>query len=120
MPVLAEVNRAGLVTDFSQPGVELDEHGNGQRAAVAGLCTQATAAWLRAAVRRTELVAVVRDLFSSAMVSLVVTLDEGEEYTWLGRGAYLDGYYEDLSPYLLAQLRAADLQYVEILSLIHI
>jgi hypothetical protein len=33
VPVLAQLNRAGYVTDFSQPGIALDANGNGQRAA---------------------------------------------------------------------------------------
>jgi hypothetical protein len=40
---LAEINRLGLVTIFSQPGQPIDEIGFGQRAAVAGFATAKTA-----------------------------------------------------------------------------
>jgi hypothetical protein len=86
VPVLAELNRAGYVTDFSQPGIALDANGNGQRAAVAGFCSEVMAVRLMDAVCRTDLVVVAGDPDKPVNASIVVTVDDGREFTWLGRG----------------------------------
>jgi hypothetical protein len=53
--ILAAANRAGFVTDFSQPGVD-DKSGLVQRAAVYGFASAATFTALAAAAADTELI----------------------------------------------------------------
>jgi hypothetical protein len=54
--VLANFNRRGLVTDFSQPGKALTDEGFAQRAAVSGYACESVANRLAALTHRTYLV----------------------------------------------------------------
>jgi hypothetical protein len=101
IPVLAAVNRAGLVTDFSQPGQPL-VGGCAQRAAVGGFCDEQMLSELIRATFGTELVLMYFAPNSVSEARVVVTLDAGEEFTWLGRietaEDIADAYAEDLAP----------------------
>ncbi|MFJ9903936.1 DUF6919 domain-containing protein [Streptomyces sp. NPDC101152] len=83
VPVLADLNRHGYVTAFSQPGVPLDEDGDGQRAAVSGFCTEQTAQRIKASLLRTELVVVAYPGGSDVAPSIVATVYGGEN-VWVG------------------------------------
>jgi hypothetical protein len=100
VPVLAALNRAGFVTKFSQPGIPLS-NGNAQRAAVGGFCDDAMLLNLMAATFGTDLVMLRFASGDTGEGSVVVTLDEREEYTCLGRTErpddLEDGYGEGLS-----------------------
>lgn len=110
VPVLAALNRAGFVTEFSQPGIPLT-NGSAQRAAVGGFCDDAMVLNLMAATFGTDLVMLRFASGDTGEGSVVVTLDEREEYTFLGRTEGPDdleyGYGEDLSPAGLAALTSA-------------
>ncbi|MFJ7213734.1 DUF6919 domain-containing protein [Amycolatopsis sp. NPDC098790] len=101
VPVLAALNRAGFVTEFSQPGIQLT-NGSAQRAAVGGFCDDAMLLNLKVATFGTDLVMLRFASGDTGEGSVVVTLDEREEYTFLGRTEGPDdlehGYGEDLSP----------------------
>ena len=112
VPILAELNRAGYVTDFSQPGIALNASGDGQRASVAGFCSEVMAVRLMDAVCRTDLVVVAGEPDEPANVSIVVTVDDGREFTWMGRGPDPDSYVGDLSEEMFVRLMSAF--YVEI------
>lgn len=108
VPILAALNRAGYVTDFSQPGYDLDADRCGQRAAVGGFCDEALADALNAAASGTDLVVLRLPAghVESSVQQLVVTLDDGQDYTWIG-GTTLEHYREDVSPEGLLALETA-------------
>ncbi|MFI7080915.1 DUF6919 domain-containing protein [Micromonospora sp. NPDC049903] len=81
VPVLAALNRAGFVTDFSQPGQELDQ-GWRQRAAISGFVDDPTCRRLTAALAATDLVLLHE--YSDSGVRIPVTLDHGAAHTWVG------------------------------------
>jgi hypothetical protein len=56
IPVLTEVNRAGFVTEQSQPGIPPDADGSAQRANVSGFASNKTFAALTATLADTDLV----------------------------------------------------------------
>lgn len=81
VPVLARVNRAGFLTEFSQPG----EREWQQRAAVGGFCDEAVMWQLRAAAFCTDLVVLPYAPGSpNDALQIPVTLDRDEESTWVG------------------------------------
>lgn len=80
--VLAELNRNGLFTKESQPGV-LDQ-GHAQRAYVTGFCSPESASALLDLSTRTELVTVAHAPGEASQSSIPVTLREGEVVTVLG------------------------------------
>jgi hypothetical protein len=110
VPVLAALNRAGFVTEFSQPGIPL-ANGSAQRAAIGGFCDDVMLLNLMAATFGTDLVMLRFASGDTGEGSVVVTVDELEEYTFLGRTEgsddLKDGYGEDLSPAGLAALIGA-------------
>jgi hypothetical protein len=87
IPVLAAVNRAGFVTDFSQPGEKLDEDGCAQRASVGGFTTTAILAALCAHLEGTGLT-VLADAGASQEttldVQMAISLDDSAACTWAG------------------------------------
>lgn len=91
IPVLASLNRAGFVTDFSQPGemVTVDGTVCRQRAAVSGFCDGALLERLIAAAPRVEglrLIVHTADVRGTPDGAGVVVTTEGtEEFTWAGR-----------------------------------
>ncbi|WP_162799197.1 hypothetical protein [Nocardioides sp. 616] len=82
---LATINRLGFVTDSSQPGVPVDDAGSGQRAYVTGYCDEATAETIASALRFSDLIVLHFSPDSLGDGSIVVSTDEGEEFTWVGR-----------------------------------
>ena len=81
---LASINRAGFVTDGSQPGVPLSD-AYPQRAFLTGYCDESTADRLDRALARTELVVVTFGSGALGEASIPVTLHNGQPCTWLGR-----------------------------------
>jgi hypothetical protein len=79
---LAAVNRNGLFTKESQPG--LQSSGLAQRQYVTGFCSADTAAELLALSTRSELVTVAHAPGESSTAAIPVTLDGGEVVTVLG------------------------------------
>lgn len=98
--VLAAVNRAGVFTTFSQPGMPLAD-GSAQRASLDGFCTEQVADRLRIATRDTDLAALIFPPGSQSDGQVVVTINGGQEITWLGRTLDVDNLYhvygDDLS-----------------------
>src|ERR671921_1652436 len=79
---LAALNRNGLFTKESQPG--LQSHGLVQRQYVTGFCSAESAAELLALSTRSELVTVAHAPGESSNAAIPVTLDGGEVVTVLG------------------------------------
>ena len=87
IPVLAAANRAGFVTDFSQPGELLDKDGSAQRAAVGGFTTTATLAALLAYLEGTGVTVLAHAGASQETtfdVQMAVSLDDDAACTWAG------------------------------------
>ena len=79
---LAAVNRSGLFTKESQPGLRTEA--TAQRQYVTGFCSAETAAGLLALSTRSELVTVAHAPGEASSASIPVTLDGGEVVTVLG------------------------------------
>ncbi|MGY2744361.1 DUF6919 domain-containing protein [Pseudarthrobacter sp. O4] len=79
---LAELNRNGLFTKESQPGVLTEGHS--QRAYVTGFCSVESAAALLELSGRTDLVTVAHAPGEASQASIPVTLRGGEVVTVLG------------------------------------
>lgn len=79
---LAELNRNGLFTKESQPGVLAEGHS--QRAYVTGFCNVESAAALLALSGRTDLVTVAHAPGEASQSSIPVTLQDGDVATVLG------------------------------------
>jgi hypothetical protein len=101
IPVLAAANRAGYVTDFSQPGEDVNDWV--QRAAVSGFASPAVLAALVAAAADTDLMITAgRAGENDWGTTAVVSVDNGRENTWAGGAQSLDairyGYEGDCHP----------------------
>jgi hypothetical protein len=113
---LAALNRNGLFTKESQPGVLADGHT--QREYVTGFCSTAAAAALLELSGRTELVTVAHAPGESSQASIPVTLRDGEVVTVLGSSeipagdAQLRDWAEEASESLALLL--AESWYVEV------
>jgi hypothetical protein len=79
---LARLNRNGLFTKESQPGVEVQ--GLAQRAYVTAFCSPETASALLELSTRTELVTVVHAPGEASSASIPVTVQDGAVVTVLG------------------------------------
>jgi len=103
---LAAINRAGFVTDCSQPG-ELWS-GGGQRAFLSGFCDEPMTERLRHFLLRTDLVVLAFWPGAETSFQLPVTVDAHRENTWVGGTSTfrdLEHYYaDDLSPRALSAL----------------
>ncbi len=88
--LLAAANRAGLLTDFSQPG--LPDRGDGvvQRAAVSGWCDAALCRRLVDTLGPTDVVLLAENSIGSVRVP--VTLEDGVAGTWLGGRPSTEGW----------------------------
>jgi hypothetical protein len=86
--LLAGVNRAGLLTDFSQPGVA-DEH-SPQRAALAGYCDEAVLGRLLMALAATDLVLLNEQTDSG--IRIPVSRRGGKPCTFVGGKHGPDGW----------------------------
>jgi hypothetical protein len=80
---LAELNRNGLFTKESQPGVG-PVAGHAQREYVTGFCSAATAARLLRLSAETDLIAIAHAPGEVSQASVPVTLHDGEVVTVLG------------------------------------
>jgi hypothetical protein len=93
VPVLAVANRAGFVTNFSQPGE--DDSGWIQRAAVYGFASAATFRAITAAAADADLIiTAARANGANWSTRIVVTVDNGRENTWVG-DAWSHGEIQD-------------------------
>lgn len=88
--VLAECNRHGFVTDFSQPGVPLDEQGCGQRAAVTGYAVEVTAMQVAALTVHTDLVVLAFPPGVDRGCQIPVTVSEFYPSCWIGASSGLE------------------------------
>lgn len=79
IPALARFNRAGFVTENSQPGEDTD-----QRACVSGFCNEQTAETIAAVCMPTDLICVFCWPGTESYLHIPVTLDEGAAFTWAG------------------------------------
>ncbi|WP_426764949.1 DUF6919 domain-containing protein [Pseudarthrobacter sp. 1G09] len=79
---LAELNRNGLFTKESQPGIQ--DGAAAQRQYVTGFCSAATAGDLLALSTRTELVTIAHAPGEASSAAIPVTLDGSEVVTVLG------------------------------------
>lgn len=85
--VLTACNRAGFITEHSQPGVPRDRDGSAQRAAVHGFVSPADFPALMNAFADGELLITATRAGAPGLdwgPSVVITLDLGEEFTWEG------------------------------------
>ncbi len=80
---LAEINRNGLFTKESQPGVR-DDSGHAQRQYVTGFCGAGTAAELVALSTRSELITVAHAPGETSRAAIPVTFDGDAVVTVLG------------------------------------
>jgi hypothetical protein len=80
IPVLAAINRKGLVTRNSQPGRALQD-GYGQRAWVTGFCTQKTLWQLEDLVLPTELVLIASPPLAGWSIGVPITIVGGRANT---------------------------------------
>ena len=80
---LADINRSGLFTKESQPGLAADT-GHAQREYVTGFCSAESARRLLQLSSRTELVAIAHAPGEMSSASVPVTLDGDEVVTVLG------------------------------------
>ena len=107
IPALATLNRAGLWTTWSQPGMD-DDGASAQRAYVSGFATPELADAIEDAALRTELVVLACPADTPGSFSVPVTIDGGQPFTFGGRGGESpDEYASELSPEAVAALRAS-------------
>lgn len=116
VPVLAQLNRAGFVTDDSQPGEIVGD--SAQRAFVTGYCDQDIAERLASVSVREDLVVVSQPTDPRAPFQLPVTRDETNTSTSLS-GTYAPCNGDDASwpwPGLRPEMRAVllDTWYVSV------
>ncbi|MET4539192.1 hypothetical protein ABIE37_000947 [Arthrobacter bambusae] len=83
LEALATINRWGLFTDQSQPGVAISD-GCGQRAFITGFCSEDLAATIGSHLQGTDLVVITIPAFLEQSARVCVTIDGGEEFTWVG------------------------------------
>jgi len=122
VPILARANRAGYVTDFSQPGEQPATGYDGrtweQRAAVGGVADDQVLARLRECASDSGLVIIARkaahlppQLLVSYRDAIPVTCADEEPVTWAGavvnRGEQASGYDETCHPAAVEALCAA-------------
>lgn len=110
VPVLAALNRRGLVTINSQPGHHLNADRVGQRAAVEGLCDQSTLGWLRRTLAGFEQELVVRAYRLDGRrhpQPVPCTVKDGTWVTWFGAATADDvtDTLSELHPDMLAVVR---------------
>jgi hypothetical protein len=115
---LAEINRNGLFTKESQPGIRPDS-GRAQRQYVTGFCSALTAHRLLELSARTELIAVAHSPGEMSRSSIPVTLHDAEVTTVLGtsespiEAAQIQDWAEETNDTLALLL--SDSWYVELL-----
>lgn len=108
IPYLAAYNRAGFITNGSQPGIPRRNHG-AQRAWVEGWCTEATAERIDNALLGTDLIVGRTPPGSDAWTRICVTSDAGRVFTTacaLTRDYLIEQYREELPAAIPALLGA--------------
>ena len=112
LPMLAELNRGGFVTHFSQPGASTELHGALQRAVVSGFCDDAVLTRIQQATLATDVVLLAYPpgaRFDG--LQLPVSLSEGEAWRWAGATidaeAIVDYYSGDCHTTAVKALRDA-------------
>lgn len=110
IPYLARYNRAGYVTDRSQPARELRD-GNGQSAYVSGFCAPEIVHKIRKACKGTDILLLpTADCRQGFFFDFEITRVKGRAVTWAGAvmtPADLDLYYGPVCPNALDALKAA-------------
>lgn len=84
VPMLASFNRAGFLTDMSQPGVPLDELGDGQRAYVTGCATKDVAFRIDRLTLYSDLYVAIAPYGVPKGCQIPVTLDSFRPFSWCG------------------------------------
>jgi hypothetical protein len=84
VPELAALNRAGFVTDFSQPGEPLED-GFSQRAAVSAYCNESVARRVAALTLSTDLIVIAFPPGADGGHYVPITIDNHRPCTWGGR-----------------------------------
>jgi hypothetical protein len=84
---LAEFNRKGYITAFSQPAEPLTADGYGQRAAVDGYAQEELAKKLAALTLYTELLVIALPPRVEWGYAVPITLDEFHPHTWTGHSS---------------------------------
>ena len=104
---LAMLNRAGFVTDHSQPGERLQD-GFAQRAAASGFCVEAMARRIATLGLWTDLVVIAFPSGCEGGHRVPITIVEHRPYTWAGRYELveLDNFAEACGAELVERLRA--------------
>lgn len=85
VPILVSMNRAGLITTCSQPGMTDVEHRGAQRAFVEGFCDRETAEKIETGLLLDELVVISCAPSCESFISITVTVDDDKPFTFLGR-----------------------------------
>src|SRR5699024_1982089 len=81
---LVAMNRAGFITLGSQPGSIDEPTRSAQRAYVVGICNESTAARIENDLLADDLVVIALAPGSDSCSSIVVTVDDGAPFTFLG------------------------------------
>jgi hypothetical protein len=81
---LAEYNRSGLLTTFSQPGESLDDEGYGQRACLEGYAQENLAKRIAAAGLYSDLLILIFPPGQSGGYQIPITVAEFHPFTWCG------------------------------------
>ncbi|HLO99815.1 MAG TPA: hypothetical protein VK171_14570 [Fimbriimonas sp.] len=84
IPILAQMNRAGFFTTFSQPGAGSIESGNAQRAAVHGHASEELARRLYCVGLETGLLVLAYPPGYDSDVQIPVTVDGFQPFCWHG------------------------------------
>lgn len=102
---LAALNRAGFVTDFSQPASQLDG-GSGQRACVCGFCSEDIARRIAALGLWTDLLVIAFPPGCDGGHYIPITIDEHRPFSWAGRYGLdeIDHYAESCGQEAVEQL----------------
>jgi hypothetical protein len=97
LPALAEVNRGGFVTHFSQPGEPTELRGAQQRAAVSGFCDNGLLTRIQQATLATDVVLLAYPPGASFDgLQIPVSLSQGRAWRWAGatmRAVTIRDYY---------------------------
>jgi hypothetical protein len=91
VPILAAFNRAGFMTECSQPAVDLDDEGEGQRAFVSGFALEPIAKRIATLGLYTELLVFIVPPGVQHGYQVPVTLGEFHPYTWCGSSIGYEG-----------------------------
>lgn len=107
VPELAALNRAGFVTDFSQPAEPLVD-GFSQRAAISGFCTEAVARRIAALGLSTDLIVIAFPPGGEGGHYIPITISDYRPFTWAGRHGFDElEHLAEACPQVVEDLRKA-------------